>query len=86
MILDLLVLGLGIRMFIGAVQRARRKHPDPAGPAAAAEQPRQQPDKGTVMTQLTDVFAVKRQEFSWCRGAILAVILGLPIGVSAAHP
>ena len=43
MILDLLVLGLGIRMFIGAVQRARQEHPDPAGPAAAPEQPRQQP-------------------------------------------
>jgi len=43
MILDLLVLGLGIRMFIGAVQRARQEHPDPAGPAAAPEQPRQRP-------------------------------------------
>jgi voltage-gated potassium channel len=43
MILDLLVVGLVIRMFIGAVQRARQEHPDPAGPAAAPEQPRQQP-------------------------------------------
>ena len=43
MILDLLVLGLGIRVFIGAVQLARQEHPDPAGPAAAPEQPRQQP-------------------------------------------
>jgi voltage-gated potassium channel len=42
-ILDLLVLGLGIRMFIGAVQRARQEHRDPAVPAAAAEQPRRQP-------------------------------------------
>jgi voltage-gated potassium channel len=42
-ILDLLVVGLVIRMFIGAVQRARQEHPDPAGPAAAPEQPRQQP-------------------------------------------
>jgi voltage-gated potassium channel len=42
-ILDLLVLGLGIRIFIGAVQRARQEHRDPAGPAAAPEQPRQQP-------------------------------------------
>jgi voltage-gated potassium channel len=40
MILDLLVLGLGIRMFIGAVQRARQEHPDPAGPDAEPEQPR----------------------------------------------
>src|SRR5450432_414401 len=40
-ILDLLVLGLGIRMFIGAVQRARQEHRDPAVPAAAPEQPRQ---------------------------------------------
>ena len=43
MILDLLVLGLGIRVFIGAVQLAREEHPDPAGPAAPPEQPRQQP-------------------------------------------
>ena len=43
MILDLLVVGLVIRMFIVAVQRARQEHPDPAGPAAAPEQPRQQP-------------------------------------------
>src|SRR5208282_4777456 len=41
MILDLLVLGLGIRVFIGAVQLAREEHPDPAGPAAPPEQPRQ---------------------------------------------
>ncbi len=43
MILDLLVLGLGIRVFLGAVQRARQDRQDPAGPAAAPEQPRQQP-------------------------------------------
>jgi voltage-gated potassium channel len=30
MILDLLVLGLGIRVFIGAVQRARQARPDAA--------------------------------------------------------
>jgi voltage-gated potassium channel len=43
MILDLLALGLGIRVFIGAVQLARQAHPDPAGPAAPTEQPQQQP-------------------------------------------
>jgi voltage-gated potassium channel len=41
MILDLLALGLGIRVFIGAVQLARRAHPDPADPAAAPGQPPQ---------------------------------------------
>ncbi len=41
MILDLLALGLGIRVFVGAVQFARRAHPDPAGPAAPPEQPPQ---------------------------------------------
>jgi voltage-gated potassium channel len=43
MILDLLALGLGIRVFIGAVQLARQAHPDPASPAASPEQPWQQP-------------------------------------------
>jgi voltage-gated potassium channel len=43
MILDLLALGLGIRVFIGAVQLARQAHPDPASPAAPPDQPRQQP-------------------------------------------
>jgi voltage-gated potassium channel len=41
MILDLLALGLGIRVFIGAVQLARQAHPDPAAPAAAPGQPPQ---------------------------------------------
>jgi voltage-gated potassium channel len=40
MILDLLALGLGIRVFIGAVQLARQAHRDPADPAAS---PGQQP-------------------------------------------
>ncbi len=35
MLLDLLALGLGIRVFIGAVQRARQSSPGTAGPAAA---------------------------------------------------
>jgi Ion channel len=39
MILDLLALGLGIRMFIGEVQLARQAHPDPAGPGTTSEQP-----------------------------------------------
>ena len=43
MILDLLALGLGIRVFIGAVQLARQAHPGPASPAAPPEQPQQQP-------------------------------------------
>jgi len=42
-ILDLLALGLGIRVFIGAVRVARQGQQDPAGPAAAPEQSRQQP-------------------------------------------
>jgi voltage-gated potassium channel Kch len=43
MILDLLILGLGIRVFIGAVQRGRqRAQPDPADPGSPPEQPRQQ--------------------------------------------
>ncbi len=41
-ILDLLVLGLGIRVFIGAVQLARKTHAAPADPAISPEQPRQQ--------------------------------------------
>jgi voltage-gated potassium channel len=43
MILDLLALGLGIRVFIGAVQRAQHAHPDPAGPDTSPEQPGQRP-------------------------------------------
>jgi voltage-gated potassium channel len=43
MILDLLALGLGIRVFIGAVQHARQAHPGPADPAASPDQSRQQP-------------------------------------------
>jgi voltage-gated potassium channel len=43
MILDLLILGLGIRVFIGAVQRGRqRAQPDSADPGSPPEQPRQQ--------------------------------------------
>jgi voltage-gated potassium channel len=43
MILDLLALGLGIRVFIGAVQRARQAQPDPTGPEASPQQPGQRP-------------------------------------------
>lgn len=43
MILDLLALGLGIRVFIGAVQLARQARPDPAGPGASPQQPGQRP-------------------------------------------
>jgi voltage-gated potassium channel len=43
MILDLLALGLGIRVFIGAVQIARRAQPDPTGPEPPAQQPGQRP-------------------------------------------
>jgi voltage-gated potassium channel len=43
MILDLLALGLGIRVFIGAVQLARQAQPAPAGPAASPRQQPQQP-------------------------------------------
>ena len=43
MILDLLILGLGIRVFIGAVQLGRqRAQPDAADPGSPPEQPRQQ--------------------------------------------
>jgi hypothetical protein len=42
-ILDLLALGLGSRVFIGAVQLARLAHPEPAGPAAPPGQQRRQP-------------------------------------------
>lgn len=42
MILDLLALGLGFRVFLGAVQLARQGRPAPAGPAAGPDQPRQQ--------------------------------------------
>ena len=42
MILDLLILGLGIRVFIGAVQRGRQRvNPAPADPGSPPEQPRQ---------------------------------------------
>ena len=43
MVLDLLALGLGIRVFIGAVQLARQAHTAPADPAAPTEQPQRQP-------------------------------------------
>ena len=43
MILDLLALGLGIRVFLGAVQLARQARPAPASPAAPPDQPQQQP-------------------------------------------
>ena len=43
MILDLLALGLGIKVFIGVVQLARQGRPAPAGPAAGPDQPRQPP-------------------------------------------
>jgi hypothetical protein len=39
MLLDLLVLGLGIRVFVGAVQLARQAHPA-AGPDMPPEQQR----------------------------------------------
>ena len=41
--LDLLALGLGIKVFIGVVQLARQGRPAPAGPAAGPDQPRQPP-------------------------------------------
>ncbi|MGD0935783.1 MAG: potassium channel family protein [Streptosporangiaceae bacterium] len=43
MVLDLLALGLGIKVFIGVVQLARQGRPAPAGPAAGPDQPRQPP-------------------------------------------
>ncbi len=43
MVLDLLALGLGIKVFIGAVQLARQGRPAPAGPAAGSAQPPQPP-------------------------------------------
>lgn len=43
MILDLLILGLGIRVFTGAAQRGhQRVQPDPADPGSPPEQPKQQ--------------------------------------------
>jgi voltage-gated potassium channel len=42
-ILDLLVLGLGFRVFIGAVHIARQTQSDPAGSAASPEPPQQEP-------------------------------------------
>jgi voltage-gated potassium channel len=44
MILDLLVLGLGIRAFIGAVQRGRQQASAATGPGIAPEPPRQHGD------------------------------------------
>jgi hypothetical protein len=43
MLLDLLALGLGIRVFIGAVRVARQARPDPAGPGTSPQQPGQRP-------------------------------------------
>jgi voltage-gated potassium channel len=43
MILDLLALGLGIRVFIGAVHLARQAQAAPAAPTPPPEQPQQQP-------------------------------------------
>jgi voltage-gated potassium channel len=44
MLLDLLVLGLGIRAFVWAVQRARQQPQPATDPAIAPEQPRQHSD------------------------------------------
>jgi voltage-gated potassium channel len=44
MILDLLVLGLGIRAFVGAVQLGRQQRPAPTGPGIAPQQPPQHSD------------------------------------------
>ena len=42
MILDLLILGLGIRVFVGAVQLARQRPQPATGPGTSPEQPEQQ--------------------------------------------
>jgi hypothetical protein len=44
MLLDLLVLGLGIRAFVWAVQRARQQPQPATDPPIAPEQPRQHSD------------------------------------------
>lgn len=44
MILDLLVLGLGIRVFVGAVQRGRQQAPAATGPGTPTAQPPQHSD------------------------------------------
>jgi voltage-gated potassium channel len=44
MILDLLVLGLGIRAFVGAVQLGRQHRPAATGPGIAPQQPPQPSD------------------------------------------
>ena len=44
MLLDLLALGLGIRVFVGAVQRARQQTQPVTGPGIPPEQPRQHSD------------------------------------------
>jgi divalent metal cation (Fe/Co/Zn/Cd) transporter len=44
MLLDLLVLGLGIRVFVGAVQRARQQTQPVTDPGIPPEQPRQHSD------------------------------------------
>jgi voltage-gated potassium channel len=41
MLVDLLALGLGIRVFIGAVRLGRQARPDPDSPATSSGQPRQ---------------------------------------------
>ena len=40
-ILDLLALGLGIRVFIGTAQRAQQEHREAANPTASPEQQQQ---------------------------------------------
>ena len=44
MVLDLLVLGLGIRAFVGAVQLGRQQAPPAAGPGISPDPPRQHSD------------------------------------------
>jgi hypothetical protein len=44
MVLDLLVLGLGIRVFVGGVQLGRQQTPPATGPGIPAGQPPQHSD------------------------------------------
>lgn len=46
MILDLVLLGLGIRVFVGAVQRGRERAQDTPDPDGPPEQPGRQPGSG----------------------------------------